>query len=121
MSWPTRGRIATTGTVAEIVAAEPARITYRTDGGALADPAALVGLPALAAGPRADRGGVELESTDLQTTLTALLHAARTTGAVLPHLDASHASLERAFLAVAARGEDPHDGGRDDVVAPVAA
>lgn len=97
-----RGRIATTGTVADIVAAEPARITYRTDDGALADPATLAGLPALAAAPRTERAVVELECTDLQTTLTALLEAARTAGAVLTDLDARHASLERAFLAVAA-------------------
>ncbi|WP_418606944.1 ABC transporter ATP-binding protein [Georgenia sp. SUBG003] len=95
------GRIAREGTVAEIVGAEPARIRYRTDDAALADIDLLSALPALAGWPRADATGVELQTTDLQATLTALLTRARQSGAALTQLDASPASLERAFLAVA--------------------
>jgi len=97
------GRIVREGTVAEIVAAEPARIRYRTDHAALADIDLLSALPALADWPRADATGVELRTTDLQITLTALLARAQQAGATLTRLDASPASLERAFLAVAER------------------
>ncbi len=95
------GRIVRTGTVADIVAGEPARIRYRTTDTALRDPQRLSDLPQLAAPPRADATGVELTSRDLQATLTRLLVRAAESGAVLTDLDASPASLERAFLAVA--------------------
>jgi ABC-2 type transport system ATP-binding protein len=95
------GRIVRAGTVADIVAGEPARISYRTTDAALRDPQRLAGLPALAAPPRSDATGVDLTSTDLQATLTALLVRAAESAAVLTDLDASPASLERAFLAVA--------------------
>ena len=96
------GRIVRSGTVAEIVASEPARIRYRTDAAALSDAAALAALPGLTGAPRSGVAGVELETDDLQVTLTALLNAAQDADAHLVGLDASSASLERAFLAVAA-------------------
>jgi ABC-2 type transport system ATP-binding protein len=98
------GRVVREGTVAEIVAAEPARIRYRTDDATLADIDLLSALPALAGWPRADATGVELETTDLQATLAALLSRAHQSGAALSHLNATSASLERAFLAVAEQG-----------------
>ncbi len=100
-----RGRIARTGTVAEIVTGEPARIAYRTSSPVLRDATRLALLPALAGPPRSDVAGVELTSRDLQATLAALLRLADDVGAVLADLDASSASLERAFLAVAAEGD----------------
>ncbi|NMR20398.1 ABC transporter ATP-binding protein [Cellulomonas fimi] len=96
------GRVARTGTLAEIVASEPASIRYRTSTAALADLDLLSGLPALAGWPRSTGGAVELESVDLQVTLSAVLVRAQDAGAELTDLDASPASLERAFLAVAA-------------------
>ncbi|MFD1504661.1 ABC transporter ATP-binding protein [Georgenia yuyongxinii] len=101
------GEIVRTGTVADIVASEPARIRYRTDHAALADVDRLSALPALTGWPRADATGVLLESTDLQATLTALLAVADDAGARLTNLDASSASLERAFLAVAEESAPP--------------
>ena len=98
------GQIVRAGTVEQIVAGEPARISYRTTDGTLADPRTLHGLPALLAAGRSRAGLVELESRDLQVTLTALLELANTGGVALTNLEASHASLERAFLSIA--GDD---------------
>ena len=95
------GRIVRTGTTAQIVAGEPARIRYRTGEPTLTDPARLADLPALAGRPRRGPTGVDLETADLQATLTALLERAHEAGARLSDLGASSASLERAFLAVA--------------------
>src|SRR5690625_932903 len=99
------GEIVRAGTVEQIVAGEPARIRYRTTSGELADARTLHGLPALLGASRTRTGLVELESRDLQVTLTALLDRANAAGEALTNLEASHASLERAFLAVA--NEDP--------------
>lgn len=91
------GRIVREGTVAQIVADEPARIRFRTEDPALRD----LDLPAVTATSRGHGGTIELESVDLQASLTALLDRARDARVELTDLDASHASLERAFLAVA--------------------
>jgi ABC-2 type transport system ATP-binding protein len=112
------GRIVRTGTVADIVAGEPARIRYRTAAPHLRDPVRLAALPALAGPPRSDATGVELTSTDLQVTLTRLLVHADEAGAVLTDLDASPASLERAFLAVAAGGDGRAEATGDDGARP---
>jgi len=104
-----RGEIVRTGTVAQIVAGEPARIRYRTTAGDLADPRTLHGLPALLTAGRSRTGLVEIESRDLQVTLTALLERANTAGEALTNLEASHASLERAFLAVANEDDTAQD------------
>jgi ABC-2 type transport system ATP-binding protein len=113
------GRIVRTGTVAGIVAGEPARIRFRSTDRALGDVDRLAALPALAGAPRSDATGVELTSTDLQATLTRLLEAARDAGAVLTDLEASPASLERAFLAVAAgqADDDRRPADREEVAA----
>ena len=89
------------GTVSEIVAAEPARIRYRTTSARLADLDALATLPAFCPGSRSDTVGVELATTNLQATLDALLRRADEAGAVLTSLDASAASLEKTFLTIA--------------------
>jgi len=95
------GRVVRAGTVAEIVAGESARIRYRTTSADLADPRTLHRLPALLTAGRSRTGLVELESRDLQVTLTALLERANAAGEALTNREASHASLEQAFLAVA--------------------
>ena len=98
------GRIAREGTVAEIVATEHARITVADDGDvARLD---LSALPGLATSPAAERGTWTLTSTDLQATLTALLTGAARADVQLHHLQASSASLEQAFLAVAGDEDD---------------
>src|SRR5690625_1975572 len=111
------GQIVRSGTVEQIVAGEPARIRYRTTSGDLADPRTLHGLPGLLGARRSRTGLVELESRDLQVTLSALLERANTAGAMLTNLEASHASLERAFLTIAQQA----DGDRAAPAAPVAA
>ncbi len=100
------GEIVRSGTVEQIVAGEPARIRYRTASGDLADPRTLHGLPGLLGARRSRTGLVELESRDLQVTLSALLERANTAGEVLTNLEASHASLERAFLTIAQQEDD---------------
>lgn len=102
-----RGVIAARGTLDQIVATEPASISFRAtapDDSALIDNATLTALPALAAAPRTERGRVELTSTDLQRTLYALLGIAHERGVHLEGLDARSASLEQVFLRIA--GED---------------
>jgi ABC-2 type transport system ATP-binding protein len=50
---------------------------------------------------------VLLQTQDLQRTLTALLGWANSRGLALAALDARPASLEQAFLAVAASSDEP--------------
>lgn len=97
------GRIARSGSLAEVVAGEPAHIEF--DLGALPDSARdrLGSLPELA-GVRVYRraGRIHLETPTLQATLAQVLGWAREAGDVdLPGLTASAASLERVFLDVA--------------------
>ncbi|MFB7946648.1 ABC transporter ATP-binding protein [Kitasatospora phosalacinea] len=100
------GRVVTGGTVAEVLAAHPARISFelpeRT--GAHAAPE----LPPLP-GTRTELDGrrVLLRTPDLQGTLTELLGWAARHRVELARLDARSASLEEAFLAVAASSADP--------------
>ncbi|HHW82453.1 MAG TPA: ABC transporter ATP-binding protein [Actinomycetales bacterium] len=94
------GVVAREGTVASIVAEEPAAITFAPTAMERLAASELAGLPGLAESPRVGRTEVELASSDLQETLTALLLLARDRGARLEALDARSASLERAFLSV---------------------
>ncbi|MEV6303165.1 ABC transporter ATP-binding protein [Actinoplanes sp. NPDC051861] len=95
------GRVATSGTPAEIVAGHPARITFRLPGGA--GLAALPALPGLR--PDSEDGGpgraVTIRTDGLQRTLTELLGWAARHEVELSGLEARPASLEEAFLAVA--------------------
>ena len=108
-----RGRIVTTGTVAEIIAARPSRISFDLPEGRgeFAD----VALPPLAgAEVRADGRRITVRTPRLQDTLTDLLGWAARHHLVLGGLDARSASLEEAFLAIAA------EAGPDDApVTPV--
>ncbi|WP_458244618.1 ABC transporter ATP-binding protein [Streptomyces sp. MAI_2237] len=94
------GRIATTGTPAEVTAAQPARISFRLpDGYFLGD------LPPLGelgvCGHELDGRVVRLRTRELQRTATALLVWAQGERVELPGLDVRSASLEEAFLGIA--------------------
>ncbi|WP_432587313.1 ABC transporter ATP-binding protein [Streptomyces sp. HD1123-B1] len=110
-----RGRIATSGRVAEIVAERPSRLTLTlpTDvhPGDLppvellaADAMELPGMP-----DATGRTTVRLSTRDLQRTATEVLLWARDRRIGLAALDARSASLEEAFLHIA-RGLDDEDG-----------
>jgi ABC-2 type transport system ATP-binding protein len=95
------GEVVRSGTPAEVSATRPARLSFTL-------PAQGTGaLPRLPGVVRThETGGTErrvvVESADLQATLTALLSWAASASVVLGGLDARSASLEEAFLAVAA-------------------
>jgi ABC-2 type transport system ATP-binding protein len=88
-----RGRIVTTGSVAEVIAAHPARVTFSAD----REPPPLPGTESV------QRKGARttVHTGTLQETLTALLNWAEQQNVELRGLDAREASLEEAFLAVA--------------------
>lgn len=98
------GRILTEGSVAQIVASQPSTISFvvpEAQAGALRiDEAALATLPALSGAVVRERQRFVLHSSDLQTTLGALLALADSHGVRLEALDARSASLEQAFLAL---------------------
>ncbi|MFF9898545.1 ABC transporter ATP-binding protein [Streptomyces longispororuber] len=94
------GRIAATGTVADVVATQPARISFELpDGYFLGD------LPPLAAlgvtGHELTGRTVRLRTATLQRSATELLLWARQAGVELRGLDIRAASLEEAFLRIA--------------------
>ncbi|MFJ1705376.1 ABC transporter ATP-binding protein [Kitasatospora sp. NPDC088346] len=97
------GRIITEGTVAEVIAGRPARISFELPERAgrhetLALPA-LQGAQVTAEGRR-----ITVKTPALQADLTTLLGWAAHHGIALAALDARSASLEEAFLAIAAEG-----------------
>jgi ABC-2 type transport system ATP-binding protein len=96
------GRIARTGTPAEVAASQPARISFQLPEG-WREP-----FPELE-GTRVSVSGrsVMLQAEDLQRTLTALLGWAASRNVVLGALDARSTSLQEAFLAVAASTGEP--------------
>ncbi|GHF29167.1 multidrug ABC transporter ATP-binding protein [Kitasatospora xanthocidica] len=89
------GRVVTSGTVAEVIAGRPSRISFELPafGG--------TSLPPLAAEVAVDGRKVTVQTTDLQQTLYDLLGWAHRHGIALGALDARSASLEEAFLAIA--------------------
>ncbi|MER7583800.1 ABC transporter ATP-binding protein [Kitasatospora sp. NPDC097691] len=90
------GRIVTSGTVAEVIAGRPSRITFELPEFAGAS------LPPLApASVTVDGRKVTVQTGDLQHTLHDLLGWAHRHGVALGALDARSASLEEAFLAIA--------------------
>ncbi len=97
------GRIVRTGTPAEVARTEPARVTFGLDGAAAA--LALPQLPQDASVSRDIRSGtsvVTISTPDLQLTLALLLSWAQDADVLLCDLHARPASLEEAFLALAA-------------------
>lgn len=93
-----RGRIVTVGSVAEVVAAYPARVGFAL-GGALSAPdlPPLEGARSVAVGPD---GRITIRTSALQQTLMTLLAWAERRGVELVGLDARSASLEEAFLSI---------------------
>ncbi|MEU7700901.1 ABC transporter ATP-binding protein [Streptomyces sp. NPDC015492] len=98
-----RGRIVLSGTPAQITAARPARIRFTLPAGV---PAARLPLRLRAA---EDAGRVEIRTASLQDDLAALLGWAQEEGVRLDGLDARSASLEEAFLDIAAAAETVTD------------
>ncbi|MER6299183.1 ABC transporter ATP-binding protein [Kitasatospora sp. NPDC001539] len=101
------GRVVTTGTVAEVIAGRPSRVSFE-----LPAPTGAAGtaLPVLPGAEVAVEGRkVTVQTTTLQDTLTDLLGWARHHGIALGALDARSASLEEAFLAIASEAahQDP--------------
>lgn len=98
------GRILTEGSVTQIVASQPSTISFTVPEGqadiVTIDEAILAALPALSGAVARDRQRLVLHSSDLQTTLEALLALADSHGVRLEGLDARSASLEQAFLAL---------------------
>ncbi|MFF0295667.1 ABC transporter ATP-binding protein [Kitasatospora sp. NPDC004615] len=95
------GRVVAGGTVAEVLADHPARIGFELP--ERTGPHAALALPSLpGADLRIDGRRITLRTTDLQGTLTELLGWAAHHQVVLDRLDARSASLEEAFLAIAA-------------------
>jgi ABC-2 type transport system ATP-binding protein len=94
-----RGRVVAAGTVTDIVAAHPARISFALPVGLHPDevPALPCARPTIAADGRT----VTIRTDALQRTLTALLGWAGERDIDLGALDARSASLEEAFLAIA--------------------
>jgi ABC-2 type transport system ATP-binding protein len=89
------GSIVASGTVAQVVGAYPARISFGLDSSAQ--------IPDLPGGPTLIRDGddVVIKTDELQDTLTALLGWAGEQHVTLHRLDARSASLEEAFLTIA--------------------
>jgi ABC-2 type transport system ATP-binding protein len=99
------GAIVTAGTVAQVVAAYPARITFTLPSGIAAPPP----LPDVRS-VHCDQtsGEVDIRTHALQQTLAALLAWANPAGLQLRGLRARSASLEEAFLAVADQPATPN-------------
>jgi len=100
-----RGLIVRTGTPAEVVGGQSARISFNWP------PGAVPPLPVLPGGVAVERsrGGVVLRTGDLQLTVSALLVWANGHDLRLHNLNARSASLQEAFLAVAGSGGDQSD------------
>ena len=100
-----RGRVVRTGTPAEVVGGQAARISFDWP------PGAVPPLPVLPGGVTVEptRGGVVLRTGDLQLTVAALLEWANHHDLRLHQFTARAASLQETFLAVAESGDAPHD------------
>lgn len=90
-----RGRIVTSGTIADVTAERPSRIRFELPAGV-----APARLP-LALRAAADGRRVDIRTHTLQESLHTLLSWARESGVELHGLDARSASLEEAFLDIA--------------------
>jgi ABC-2 type transport system ATP-binding protein len=94
------GRIAASGTPAEVTAAQPARISFELpDGYFVGDLPPLDGLGVI--GHEVDGRVVRLRTRELQRAATGVLVWAERAGVELRRLDVRSASLEEAFLGIA--------------------
>ncbi|MEW2300320.1 ABC transporter ATP-binding protein [Streptomyces sp. NPDC006655] len=94
------GRIAVTGTPAEVTAAQPARISFRLPPGYFLGDLPPLG-PLGVSGHELDGDVVRLRTPELQRTATGLLSWAERSRVELLSLDMRSASLEEAFLHIA--------------------
>ncbi|MET7420073.1 ABC transporter ATP-binding protein [Dactylosporangium sp. NPDC005555] len=90
------GTVAATGTVAEVVAAFPARVSFDLPAGLTLD-----ALPDVVGAYDEHGGRVTVHTTALQAALTTLLTWAAAHDVVLTGLDARSATLDEAFLQIA--------------------
>lgn len=100
------GRIVTSGTTAEVIGTYPARIRFAMPVGWFVGdlpPLAELGVTR----HEETHGRIELQTRELQRTLTGLLLWAQEQSVELEQLDARTASLEEAFLAIAGAGAEP--------------
>ncbi|MFF7637094.1 ABC transporter ATP-binding protein [Kitasatospora sp. NPDC008050] len=106
-----QGRVVTSGTVAEVIADRPGRISFELP----EQPAtSLLPLPGAEVGFSGRK--VSVRTTELQRTLTELLTWAAAQDVTLHGLDARSATLEEAFLAIAADAGPPEPA--DEPAAP---
>ncbi|MFG2460465.1 ABC transporter ATP-binding protein [Streptomyces sp. NPDC048523] len=98
------GRIAATGTPAEVTAAQPARISFELPEGYFVGDLPPLGELGVS-GHEVDGNVVRLRTRELQRAATGLLVWAERAGIELRRLDVRSASLEEAFLGIAAREE----------------
>ncbi|KOV93865.1 ABC transporter ATP-binding protein [Streptomyces sp. NRRL B-3648] len=99
-----RGRIAASGTPAEVTAGRPSRMSFELpDGYFPGDLPPLAGLGVC--GHESDGRVVRLHTRELQRTATAVLAWAERAGVELRALDVRSASLEEAFLGIAREEE----------------
>ncbi|GAA1244454.1 ABC transporter ATP-binding protein [Kitasatospora nipponensis] len=106
------GRVVAGGTVAEVLAGRPARIGFDLPAQPAPSLPRLDGAEVSFAGRR-----VTVRTTELQRTLGELLAWAEREAVLLAGLDARSASLEEAFLAIAAE-QPPQDAGPAEPAAP---
>ncbi len=100
------GRIVTSGTTAEVIGTYPARIRFVMPVGWFVGdlpPLAELGVTR----HEETHGRIELQTRELQRTLTGLLLWAQEQSVELEQLDARTASLEEAFLAIAGADAEP--------------
>ncbi|MFC5719541.1 ABC transporter ATP-binding protein [Streptomyces gamaensis] len=98
------GRIVTSGAPSEVIGEYPSRIRFAVPvGWFVGDLPPLAELGVIR--HEESQGRIELQTRELQRTLTGLLLWARDEGVELEGLDARTASLEEAFLAIAGAGE----------------
>ncbi|WP_020124272.1 ABC transporter ATP-binding protein [Streptomyces canus] len=98
------GRIAATGTPAEVTAAQPSRISFELPEGYFVGDLPPLGELGVC-GHDVDGRVVRLRTHALQRSATGLLTWAERAGVELRRLDVRSASLEEAFLGIAAREE----------------
>ncbi|KOV51387.1 multidrug ABC transporter ATPase [Streptomyces sp. AS58] len=97
-----QGRIAATGTPAEVTASQPARISFELPAGYFLGDLPALGELGVVGHEQAGRT-VRLRTYEVQRAATELLVWARDTGVELHGLDVRSASLEEAFLRIAGR------------------
>ncbi|MER6558315.1 ABC transporter ATP-binding protein [Streptomyces sp. NPDC001027] len=108
-----RGRIAVSGTPAEVTGAQPSRIVFELPEGYFVGDLPPLGELGVC-GHDVDGRVVRLHTRELQRAATGLLVWADRAGVRLHGLDVRSASLEEAFLGIARQASDDAEGDRGD-------